>query len=155
MVPADILDFWFSPETGSNWFGADAEFDETIRLRFAAIYTEASDGKLTGWQIEAGSALALVIVLDQFPRNMFRNSPRAFATDPQALFAAEAAIAAGFDKGLATDERQFLYMPFMHAEDLAAGSRGGAVQGPGRCGDAWVHAAAPRYHRALRPFSAS
>lgn len=131
MTPSDILDFWFAESTKPKWFNGGVAFDDEVRTRFAAVYAAAARGAYADWGKEAQSALALVIVLDQFPRNMFRNSAQAFATDDQALKVAGAAIDAGFDArfdaGLADEARHFLYMPFMHAEDLAAQDRGVAL----------------------------
>jgi len=127
MTPSDILDFWFAEATKPKWFNGGAAFDDEVRTRFAAEYAAATRGAYDGWCKDAQSALALVIVLDQFPRNMFRSSARAFATDDQALKVAGAAIDAGFDDELADEAQHFLYMPFMHAEDLAAQDRGVAL----------------------------
>ena len=115
---ADIVFFW--REAGpEKWFEKDDEFDLTIRSRFLAIHEAAERGDLAAFEETAEGALALVILLDQFPRNMFRNSARAFATDPLARAVANRALARGFD--LAVDEtmRPFFYLPFMHSELLA------------------------------------
>jgi uncharacterized protein (DUF924 family) len=122
-----ILDFWFgapdSPTRGrarEEWFKKSADFDAEIRQRFLRIYQRAAAGGYAHWGAEAHSALALLIALDQFPRNMFRNDPRAFATDAQALGIASVAVEQGLDQQLPTLQRQFIYLPFEHAEDLAA-----------------------------------
>ncbi|MDH4191252.1 MAG: DUF924 domain-containing protein [Betaproteobacteria bacterium] len=119
----EILDFWFGVgiERGSPrkaWFSKDKEFDDSIRTRFLATYEEAAAGKLAGWQERGVECLALVVLLDQFPRNMFRNSGRAFAADELAIEAARYAITRGFDRVMRPVERQFLYLPFEHSETL-------------------------------------
>jgi uncharacterized protein (DUF924 family) len=125
MATADeIIAFWFGSDGADEtvrrrWFVADAEFDRLCLERFAGAYAEAVAGSLEGWQGEARANLALVLLLDQCPRNMFRNSPRAFATDAQARAAACHAMARGFDRELPPLQRVFLYMPFQHSEALA------------------------------------
>ncbi|CAA9406661.1 MAG: FIG027190: Putative transmembrane protein [uncultured Rubrobacteraceae bacterium] len=123
--PAEILDFWFgrSGETGygefrSEWFQKDEAFDREVTDRFGGVYEEATAGGLDGWREEAGSCLALVIALDQFPRNMFRGDARTHATDGKALHTAKHAIDHALDRELPAFQRMFLYMPFMHAEDV-------------------------------------
>ena len=119
MTYDDVLGFWFSDATQPLWFDLTPAFDETIRQRFGALYVRAVNGELAPWCSEPLSALALVIVLDQFPRNMFRNDAHSFASDPQALAVARQAVDRGFDRALGPNQHQFLYMPFMHAENLA------------------------------------
>ncbi len=123
MTPQDVLDFWFAPDTQTKWFASTPAFDALIRERFDSLYEQAASGGLD-WAHAPTSALALIIVLDQFPRNMFRNTAKAFATDHLAFDISRRAVDRGFDKGMSVPERQFLYMPFMHAEDLAAQDRG-------------------------------
>ena len=117
MTPDSILDFWFGQDRKA-WFEKNPAFDEDIRRRFLALYASAAAGGLQHWVKEPRSALALVILLDQFPRNMFRGEPRAFATDPLALDAARAIVAHGWDQGFSADERTFAYLPFEHSEAL-------------------------------------
>lgn len=122
--PAAVLDFWFGAapvyaERKRLWFGKDADADADIRRRFAGPWREAANGHLAGWEADAGGALALVLLLDQFPRNMFRDSPDAFASDPQARAVAARAIARGFDRAVPPVRRFFFYLPFEHSEDLA------------------------------------
>jgi uncharacterized protein (DUF924 family) len=122
VVPDEIVDFWL--EAGPDkWFNKDADFDREIEDRFAAVHEAAARGALEKWQENATGAMALVILLDQFPRNMYRDTPRAFATDAKALAVAKRAIARGFDQGFELQQRRFLYMPFMHAEDAAMQQR--------------------------------
>jgi uncharacterized protein (DUF924 family) len=112
---AEVVSFW--REAGPDkWWEKDDAFDHLVRSRFLPLHEAAARGELAAWAEGPEGALALVILLDQFPRNMFRGSPHAFATDPLAQAVAERAIARGFDA--ATDEamRMFFYMPFMHSE---------------------------------------
>ncbi|MBN9443078.1 DUF924 family protein [Bosea sp. (in: a-proteobacteria)] len=115
--PADIVAFWrkAGPE---KWFAKDSAFDTEIRQRFLPAYEAAAAGQLDDWQDTPEGAYALLILLDQFPRNLFRGSPQAFATDPKALAIARHAVAEGFDKSYQPPEQRFLYMPFMHSEAL-------------------------------------
>lgn len=113
-----LIEFW--REAGpERWFKKDAVFDATFRDRFLALHLRAAAGELDHWAGTAEGALALLILLDQFPRNMFRGSPRAFATDALAVEIAERAIARGFDEAYQPPEKRFFYMPFMHSEGLA------------------------------------
>jgi len=122
VTAADVLAFW--QEAGwERWFRGGSEFDAEIAARFGAAAGSAAEGGLDHWAETAEGALALVIVLDQFRRNIHRKSPAAFAADPHARAIAEAAIARGFDRAVAQDLRIFFYMPFEHAEDLAAQRR--------------------------------
>lgn len=114
-----VLDFWFGELTQEQWFRKDAAVDATITARFMATYQTARAEPVAALATSPRAALAAVIVLDQFPRNMFRDSPRAFESDAKALAVADAALSAGHDTALSEDERHFLYMPFMHSEDLA------------------------------------
>lgn len=118
-TPRDIVGFW--REAGPDaWFKKDAAFDTAIATRFLHTYAAAARGGLSAWENTIEGALALVIALDQFPRNMFRGSPRAFATDALAHAIAERAIAKGFDLATPVPPRLFFYLPGEHAEDLAA-----------------------------------
>jgi uncharacterized protein (DUF924 family) len=115
--PAEIVAFW--REVGpKRWFEKDAVLDDEIRRRFLGAHEAAAGGKLAAWEQNAEGALALLILLDQFPRNLFRGEARAFATDAQARAVASRAILGGFD-GAIPDMRTFFYLPFMHSEDLA------------------------------------
>ena len=112
----EVLDFWFRKIGARHWFSKSAEVDEEIRARFLALHGRIVAGELAGFE-SPRAALAAVIVLDQFSRNMFRDTPRAFAADPLARRLAREAIARGHDAGLSGEERVFLYMPFEHSED--------------------------------------
>ena len=122
----DILNFWFGPPEGTEygksrsvWFSKRVEFDQEIRDRFLGDYEQAAAGQLNHWQHLSVSCLALILLLDQFPRNLFRQTPKAFATDPQALAVAKYAIAQKFDQQLLPVQRWFIYLPFEHSENLA------------------------------------
>jgi len=116
-TPDEVVAFW--REVGpKRWFEKDAGFDDEIRRRFLALHKTAAAGKLTDWEANAEGALALLILLDQFPRNMFRGQARMFATDPLARAIASRAILNGFD-GAFADLCVFFYLPFEHSEDLA------------------------------------
>jgi uncharacterized protein (DUF924 family) len=121
----EVLDFWFGREGEPGygefreaWFRKDPEFDRTVRERFQDLHEAAARGDLDAWRDEAHSCLALVILLDQFPRNMFRGDPRSYATDRKAQEIAEYAVDRALDRELPAFQRMFLYMPFMHSEDL-------------------------------------
>ena len=117
-----MIAFW--REAGpKRWFEKDAAFDDDIRRRFLKVHEAAAAGKLTTWEANAEGALALLILLDQFPRNMFRGQARAFASDPLALAVASRAILNGFD-GAFPDLRGFFYLPFEHSESLADQEKG-------------------------------
>jgi uncharacterized protein (DUF924 family) len=124
----EILQFWFDvpDRPGSDygqqrsvWFKKDPAFDATIRQQFLSLYEQAAAGHLNHWQPQPRPCLALLLLLDQFPRNLFRGDPRSFATDAQALAIAHQAIAQGFDQTLAPVERVFVYLPLEHSENLA------------------------------------
>lgn len=114
----EVISFWYNEQNKTHWFTKDAAFDEEIRKRFLSTYESAAKAACFNWRIHPLGRLAEVIVLDQFPRNMFRNNPRAFAADPLALALAQEAVERGIDKNLKTDEKSFLYMPYMHSEAL-------------------------------------
>lgn len=115
---AEVIRFW-SEAGPDRWFTKDEAFDADIRRRFLATHEAAAEGKLATWEQSAEGALALMILLDQFPRNMFRNDPRAFSTDALARTIASRAIAEGRDQRIETGLRAFIYLPFEHSEDMA------------------------------------
>jgi len=122
-----VLDFWFGapddPARGQprkQWFEKNDAFDAQIRERFGALIERAIAGHMTHWASEPAGAVAQIVVLDQFPRNAFRGSARAFAGDARALAAARTLVDAGLDRTLPGVQRQFVYLPFEHAEDIAA-----------------------------------
>lgn len=116
--PEEIYLFW--KDAGpAKWFQADPEFDAEIRRRFAETYDAGMRGEFDHWERSAYGAFALVILFDQFPRNMFRGTPKAFATDAAAKALAERAIEAGYDKAVDPEVHTFFYMPYMHSEALS------------------------------------
>jgi uncharacterized protein (DUF924 family) len=117
-TPAEVLAFWRAAGP-DKWFEKDDAFDGEIRDRFLDAYMAAAAGRLAVWEDDPESALALVIVLDQFPRNMFRGDARTYAADPLARAVATRAIAHGFDQRYAPPERGFFYLPFEHSENLS------------------------------------
>jgi uncharacterized protein (DUF924 family) len=117
-TPGEILDFWFKEIPHARWFQADPEFDTTIKSRFEESWHAAREGRLDTWAGTKDGALALIVLLDQFPRNMFRGKAEAFATDELALRVAEDALKRGLDRDATLDERNFLYLPLMHSENL-------------------------------------
>jgi len=123
----DVLSFWFEETKPDQWFKKEEAFDARIRERFLALHAALTARRQEELVTDARTALAAVIVLDQFSRNMFRNTPRAFAADPQALAVAQVAIARGFEAALTKDERVFLYLPFEHSEDRGVQARSVAL----------------------------
>ncbi len=119
ITPVQIIDFWYSDRMAGHWYRSNAELDGEIRDRFASVWRRASDGELDHWRETAEGCLALCIVLDQFPLNMFRGQAESFATEEQAVRVVKHALAAGLDKQLPYERREFLYMPLMHSESLA------------------------------------
>ena len=117
VAPAEIVSFW-SEAGADKWFEQDESFDQAIRLRFLLTYEAAANGELIAWEENVEGALALVLLLDQFPRNMFRGDARAFATDALARAVADRALARGFDQATDLALRPFFYLPFMHSEAL-------------------------------------
>jgi uncharacterized protein (DUF924 family) len=117
-LPNDVIGFWLQagPE---KWFKKVTAFDEAIRLKFEPVHHAAARGEYDAWRNSADGALALLILLDQFPRNLYRNSGHAFATDAKARSIARAAIEQGFDQQVDPALRNFFYLPFVHSESLA------------------------------------
>ena len=123
----DVLDFWFSPASKAHWFERSDAFDAAVADRLGPWHDKAASGEIDGWAVEPAGLLALVILLDQVPRNIHRGTPRAFATDAKALALARLAVDQGLDEGLDLDQRLFLYLPFEHAEQLADQERSVAL----------------------------
>jgi uncharacterized protein (DUF924 family) len=113
-----VLAFWRDAGP-ARWFKKDPAFDAEITARFLAIYERAARGDRSAWEATAEGALALLIVLDQFPRNMFRGQARTYAADPLARDIAARALARGFDREVPSSDRRFFYLPLMHSEELA------------------------------------
>ncbi len=116
MTPETLLNFWFEETTPAQWWQKDADFDALIRERFAAIHAQAAACELYAWRHSSHGRLAEILVLDQFSRNMFRDTPQAFATDALALALAQEAVARDADQALTPVQRSFLYLPYMHSE---------------------------------------
>ncbi|HEV8677868.1 MAG TPA: DUF924 family protein, partial [Stellaceae bacterium] len=121
-----LLDFWFGPPGDPEreyhrtiWFRSSPDHDDMLRRLFLADYEKAAAGALAAWETVPESALALVLLLDQIPRNIFRGDPRTYATDPLARAVADRALANRFDAALPPVWRKFFYMPMHHSEDLA------------------------------------
>ncbi len=128
-TPADILAFW--REAGpEKWFAKNDGFDAEIARRFGSTHRAAHEGRLDGWADTPEGALALIITLDQFPRNMFRGEARAFASDPKALGLARRAVESGADARMPADLKSFAYLPFEHSEDLVDQDRSVALYAP-------------------------
>jgi uncharacterized protein (DUF924 family) len=132
-TPAEVIAYWraLGPD---RWFETNHAVDDEIRARFLALYEAAAAGRLAPWEDTGEGAFALLLALDQFPRNMFRGEAKAFATDPLARAVAGRAIARGFDLTFDNPERRFFYLPFMHSE---------ALSDQGRCVDLCRHADDP------------
>lgn len=116
MTPESILHFWFEELAPAQQFAKDAALDAAIAQRFGATLQAAAGGELSGWRQSARGRLAEIVVLDQFSRNVYRDTPRAFAQDGMALVLAQEALAQGLDARLEPAQRAFLYMPYMHSE---------------------------------------
>lgn len=115
----EVLEYWFSELTPAQWFNQDNTVDQTITTRFSTLREEAVQGELWPWRATPTGRLAEIIVLDQFSRNIFRHSAKAFSADGMALALAQEAVSVEADKLLTAQQRAFLYMPFMHSESLA------------------------------------
>ena len=113
-----VIEFWFSDRVKEKWWDKDTEFDQEIKAKFLNLHRELANQNLDQYLNSAESALAVVIVLDQFSRNMFRDSAESFAYDEKALKFSQSALAQGLDQKLADDKVAFLYMPFMHSENI-------------------------------------
>jgi uncharacterized protein (DUF924 family) len=118
ITPADVLAFWRAAGP-DKWYAKDAAFDAEIAARFGPVWCAAANDELASWETTPEGALALVLVLDQFPRNMFRGQARTYETDAAARAVADRALERGFDHEVPQQERQFFYLPFMHSEILA------------------------------------
>ncbi len=115
---AEVLEFWFGPGMGERWFKQDPAFDDEVRAQLGAAREAAEDGVLESWRDSAEGCLALIVLLDQAPRNLFRGRARAFATDAAARELTGHALARGFEAALTQDQRGFLYLPLEHSETL-------------------------------------
>jgi uncharacterized protein (DUF924 family) len=113
-----LVDFWFSEEASKHWFNSTREFDQQLLAEYGSYWQQAKIGELDQWGETAIGSLALVILLDQIPLNIFRGKPDSFSTEALSIVVARAAIERGFDTELTTRQKSFLYMPFMHSENL-------------------------------------
>ena len=114
----DILDFWFAEEMRTKWFASTPQLDATIRDQYERVWEAAMRGELEGWLDRPEGCLALAIILDQFPLNMFRGTPKGFASEAKSRDVARHAIDHSYDKQIDAARLAFLYMPFMHSENL-------------------------------------
>lgn len=119
MDKQSVIDFWFNDLGPSAWYQQSDELDRLITDKYAPLLLQVIAGECANWRVDAIGSLAEIIVLDQFSRNIYRNTPRAFSQDAQALTLAQRAIELGFDKALSTEQAAFIYMPFMHSESKA------------------------------------
>ena len=119
----EVLAFWFEELTPDDWFRGGDAVDDRIRGRFLELYEALRDEVPESWRATARGLLAAVIVLDQFPRNMYRGDRQAFAADPAALALATEAVERSLDQAMSTNERKFLYLPFEHSENPAVQAR--------------------------------
>jgi len=115
-TPQSVLDFWFQELTPKHWFAKDPVLDQTIAERFGPVHEQAERCELYTWRASPEGRLAEILVLDQFSRNIYRDSGRAFSWDALALILAQEAVAQGADQELTLEQRSFLYMPYMHSE---------------------------------------
>lgn len=137
--PRSVVDFWFSEETRPYWFEKSEAFDQRIRDSYRDLWESATRGECAAWAADATGAVALVIVLDQLPRNMFRGDARSFASDALALDVSKRALNDRVDLELEPEPRQFLYMPFMHSERLEDQERACELFAqPGMPGPEWA-----------------
>jgi uncharacterized protein (DUF924 family) len=117
-MPQEIVDFWFAKDTRKLWFNSTPEFDRKLCDRYQPLWEQASRGELDHWMETAEGCLALVLIMDQLPLNMFRGSAQSFATEARSREVTRVAIDRGFDQQLPEQQKAFLYMPFMHSEAL-------------------------------------
>lgn len=114
----EIIDFWFSDEVKPLWFKSTPEFDQQLREKYESLWQQGVDGELETWTTSPEGCLALVILFDQFPLNIFRNQAQGYSTEQLARNVADLAIVQGFDQQLTDQQKSFLYLPFMHSENL-------------------------------------
>jgi len=117
-TPATVLEFWFDETVKPLWYNSTPEFDQQLYNRFISIYKNAKEGHLIDWESTADGALALVIILDQFPLNMFRGEKASFATEAMSREVAQRAIDRKLDVQLNNEQKMFIYLPYMHSESL-------------------------------------
>lgn len=118
ITPQEIIDFWFSDRVKSQWFASTPELDKEVMEKYEAIWEQAASGELDDWGDDPDGCLALVIILDQFPLNMFRGQAKSFKTEDKAVDVARTAVNEGLDQKIEKEKLAFIYMPLMHSEDL-------------------------------------
>jgi len=118
ITPESIIEFWYSDKIKSQWFNSSKKLDKEIKDNYESVWTEAIRGEYNDWKESAEGCLALAIILDQFPLNMFRGEVESFSTEAMAIKVSKLAIEKGFDQTLEKDKVAFLYMPLMHSENM-------------------------------------
>ena len=118
ITPSDVLDYWFSEKSKQFWFASTPQVDNEIKLRFESVWEKAAEGEYSQWRETADGSVALIVILDQLPLNMFRSDPKGFQTENMAVEVALNAINNGFDEELNDEKLLFLFMPLMHSENI-------------------------------------
>ena len=118
LTPSDVLDYWFSEKSKQFWFASTPQVDNEIKLRFESVWEKAAEGEYSQWRETADGSVALIVILDQLPLNMFRSDPKGFQTESMAVEVALNAINNGFDEELNDEKLLFLFMPLMHSENI-------------------------------------
>jgi uncharacterized protein (DUF924 family) len=139
VTPQEIIDFWTISVGEKRWYAVEPALDDLIRTRYETLWREARAGELAAWEETPEGALALLITLDQFPRNMFRGHAEAFAGDAQAREVAKRAVARGYDMQIEPPIRQFFYTPFEHSENMDDQDRSVALFARGMGLDHYTH----------------
>ena len=118
ITPSDVLDYWFSEKSKQFWFASTPQIDNEIKVRFESVWEKAAEGEYSQWKETADGSVALIVILDQLPLNMFRSDPKGFQTENMAVEVALNAINNGFDEELNDEKLLFLFMPLMHSENI-------------------------------------
>ena len=118
ITPSDVLDYWFSEKSKQFWFASNPQVDNEIKVRFESVWEKAAEGEYSQWRETADGSVALIVILDQLPLNMFRSDPKGFQTESMAVEVALNAINNGFDEELNDEKLLFLFMPLMHSENI-------------------------------------
>ena len=118
ITPSDVLDYWFSEKSKQFWFASTPQVDNEIKIRFESVWEKAAEGEFNQWRDTADGSVALIVILDQLPLNMFRSDPKGFQTENMAVEVALNAINNGFDEELNDEKLLFLFMPLMHSENI-------------------------------------
>ena len=118
ITPSDVLDYWFSEKSKQFWFASTPQVDNEIKVRFESVWEKAAEGEYSQWRDTADGSVALIVILDQLPLNMFRSDPKGFQTENMAVEVALNAIKNGFDEELNDEKLLFLFMPLMHSENI-------------------------------------